>query len=334
MTRLLGSLGIVGVLLTGPFAGHATTGQASEPSNALEPSPDVEVHIQVTGKAIYRDGSGPAEPSGTSPLGIPESPSYQFSAGEIGEQGCSMAMSMSVGSNLTPPDPAPPVWWVVRAQMVSKQLAGATIDFAWQRRLNSPFVAGPALVERTRRLTLVEGRPHILDYVPVESDGTNCDAILIQAEVQFVDPPSVAGAELEYDVWLVETGADRREHTRRVLQTGAQAESLAYRFPDSAFAADGRRTDDGPLTMNVSGTVKGRVRTDGRIDLIFHAAQGIGTARAGRTTWAGNQILIVSPGEVVEIPLPPVTGTVAGFDLGKVFAGQRTALRVVARRAW
>lgn len=317
------------------FAGQVThvAGRQAGAPDVLMPSPDVELRIKVSANVVFRDGRRPAAPSGTFPLEAGESPSYQFSVGEIAPEGCSVGMSMSIAQTLTPPDPLPPVWWVVTTDFVSKHFDGATVDVRWQRRVNTPLLHEPAVEERARRLTLVEGRPHVLDFVPMEMPNGNCDAVILQAEVLFDDPPAVADSRIEHDLWLVHRDASGREQAFRLVETGRQGEVLDYAFDTITFDGNGARTDGGPLRMNVSGTVKGRIRTDGRIDLVLEASQGFGTESAGRTAAAtGKKTLIVSPGEVVEIPFPAAEGTLAGFDLGELFAGHRTALRIVARR--
>jgi hypothetical protein len=337
MTRTLVSTALGAALLsTVVVSGRMMSDQALDPSGPALPAPDVEVRITITGEALYRDGSGPATPSGQAPLGIDVTPSYQFSGTGIMEDGCRFGMSMSMTPDLTPPDPVPPVWWVVTADLVSRQLDGATVDISWQRRLNSPAVTGPAIVERTRRLTLIEGRPHILDYVPVEVDSGNCDALLIQAEVQFVDPPTVADSTLQYEVWLVETEPDGRERSGRIVTSGAQASSIDFAFEAEHFDANGARDGHGPIAMSVGGTLKGRARTDGRIDLVVDAKQWFslengGRPYMGRTSYAGTKRLIVSPGEVVEITVPAPQDPLGDVDLQPVFGGRRTALRIVTR---
>ena len=326
------SLALAAVLLFGGQVAHVRGGQVSTP-DVLLPSPDVELQVKVGARVVYRDGRRPVEPLGIFPLEADESPSYQFSVGEIAPEGCSIGMSMSVAPTLTPPDPAPPIWWVVTAEFVSKQIDGATVDVRWQRRVNSPLLQEPAVEERVRRLTIIEGQPHILDFVAIQTPGSTCDAVLVQAEVLFEDPPAVADSRIEHDLWLVHRDASGREQASRLVQTGRQGEVLDYVFDAITFDGNGARTEGGSLDMNVSGTVRGRARTDGRIDLVVQASQGFGTPSVRRTAAAtGKKTLVVSPGEVVELPFPAAEGTVAGFDLGELFAGHRTALRVVARR--
>ncbi len=63
----------------------------------------------------------------------------------------------------------------------------------------------------------------------------------------------------------------------------------------------------------VAGSVKGRLRPDGSIDVRLDASRRIGAVRSGhpRLGWVrdgGNDDFTVRPGETVEMVLPPASG--------------------------
>jgi hypothetical protein len=89
--------------------------------------------------------------------------------------------------------------------------------------------------------------------------------------------------------------------------------------------------------MNVRGAIRGRVRTDGHIDLTVDGSRGF--MNAASTAWVGGQgrtLLTVKAGETVEVINElPVGGSLSGFgDLRRAFGNNRTAVRITAKRLW
>jgi hypothetical protein len=104
-----------------------------------------------------------------------------------------------------------------------------------------------------------------------------------------------------------------------------QGKGVDYTFTPLRYTRAGVPDSSGDVDIQVNGSVKGRVRPDGRIDVSVDAGrmvmfQGIGSGEQG------NKQATLANGETVEFELPQ------HHWMGDVFAGQRTAIRVTVRR--
>ena len=229
--------------------------------------------------------------------------------------------------------------WHVEARLVELRPGAATIDLRWTRGVNRSDLVPADSFSSEQRVAVREGDSRILDLVRTTRRPTpECDSFGLTYEVQFEGPPSLARAAIAYDLWLVQQDSDGELVTDRYQVTAKQGQEVDYFFRPVAYTADGRRASDAAaILMNVSGTIRGRVRTDGDIDLTVDgsrwftdAAASVGTGSRGRT------MLTVKPGETIEVKTDlPAAGTLGKFgDLNQVFGKHRTAVRVTARRLW
>jgi hypothetical protein len=173
---------------------------------------------------------------------------------------------------------------------------------------------------------LIEGERAVIDLIRPRA-GTNpeCDGVVVKMWLEFRDAPQLANRVLDYDIWLVQREADGREVFDRMAGRGLQGRGVDYLFKHLRYDANGSPDPAGPIDVEVSGAVKGRVRSDGRIDLSLRAARmtverGLGNGESG------NKQATVNDGETLEIEMPPTRGRGAGFER------QRTAIRVTVRK--
>ena len=166
---------------------------------------------------------------------------------------------------------------------------------------------------------------------------SKCDRYVVDVSIEFIDSPELTDAALAYDLWLVHRDTRGRQATDRLRITGSQGESQTYLFtplyhaPNGTLVASERGGDGGVFRTSLYGSIKGRARQDGLVDLTFETGRSIGDSNGG-TSSGGFKQLTVRHGETVEIELPAPTGMVRDFDLADGFAGQSTAIRITATR--
>ena len=229
--------------------------------------------------------------------------------------------------------------WHIEGRLVDLREGEATIDFRWMRRINRGDLTPADSITTEQRLVLREGDPRVLDVVRTNRrPATGCDSFALTYELQLAGPRALANAAIAYDLWLVQRDADGELLTDRYQVTAKQGQQVEYFFRPVPYTADGRRSDGGEaaILMNVSGAIRGRVRTDGNIDLTVDASRGFTNAAA--TAGAGNKgrtMVTVRPGETIEVDtnLPIRTLETLG-DLNQLFGKHRTAVRITARRLW
>jgi hypothetical protein len=246
---------------------------------------------------------------------------------------CSTSMTVRVGNSDLD---SVAVGWIVEGRLVELRQGEATIDLRWKRIVNRSDVLPPGQFEEEQRVVLREGDLGMLDLV--RSTGTApavCKVFGLTYEVRLEGPSSLGDAAIEYDMWLIHTDAHGREVTDRYRTSARQDESADYFFRPIGFAADGGLASHGAVDLRISGTVRGRLRTDGRIDLTVVAKSfAADTEQHGTVGNFGRTLLTVKGGETVEVELPAVSGRLGSVDMGQTFAQQRTAVRITAHRLW
>ena len=143
--------------------------------------------------------------------------------------------------------------------------------------------------------------------------------------LEFQDPPALANQVLDYDIWLVHHEAEGRQVVDRMAGRGLQGKDVDYLFKRLRYDTTGMPDPDGAVDVELRGSVKGRVRPDGRIDLWVGAMRTVSQARLGNGEHGSKQATI-GDGDTLELEMPPIRQRGPGFD------AQRTSIRVKVRR--
>lgn len=217
------------------------------------------------------------------------------------------------------------VGWTVEGRLLSADVDSARIAIRWTRRVMDPSLAGLGDMVREYETRLQEGSRSVIDFLRSPAgEAPGCDGVVVQMWLEFRDPPELARAVLDYDVWLVHRDASGREALERSRGRTLQGEDLPYRFPSVEYAGDGRFSP-GAFRAEFGGRVKGRVRPDGRIDLSVRAARTLYKGALGNGS-GGEKQATINSGETIELELPAIADHGAGFE------AQRTSIRVTVRR--
>jgi hypothetical protein len=247
-------------------------------------------------------------------------------------------ISVQTGFDRTAMDRAGAAWHI-EARLVELRQGEATIDVKWTRQINRSDIVPADSFTSEQRVVLREGDSRILDLIrTVRRPSTGCESFGLTYEVQFEGPRTLSGAAIAYDLWLVQQDADGELVTDRYQVAAKQGQQVDYFFRPVPYTADGQRSEGGApaILMNVSGAIRGRVRSDGNIDLMVDgtrwftdAAATSGVGKKGRT------MITIRPGETIEVGTNLPSGSLANIgDLNQVFGRHRTAVRVTARRLW
>jgi hypothetical protein len=247
--------------------------------------------------------------------------------------------SLQFGFDPTVLDRAPAAW-LIEARLVELRQAEATLDLKWTRRVNRADLSPGGSFTSEQRIDLREGDSRILDLIrAAHPTSTGCESFGLTYEWGLEGARTLSDAAIAYDLWLVQQDADGELVTDRYKVTAKQGQQVDYFFKPLPYTADGRRSDNGTtaILMNVSGAIRGRVRTDGNIDLTVDGSRFFTDAAATAATAShGRTVLTVKPGETVEVLSDlPIPGRLSKFgDLNGIFGKHRTAVRITAKRLW
>ncbi len=204
-------------------------------------------------------------------LGVGERMTW-FLAADSGLTGnlCSGAVSLAAPTEAA-------VRWRVEVEVTKVSAARATVTVTWVRaRLRSGAFADDQ--EGRRTIELEFGAHHVLDYL-ADPASPVCANVLLQLTVDTVPAPQPQAA-LVYDLWLEYTGrlGHRWEHRQITARSGVQT---AFRFEAMAWALEQGAADVAvePVRLDVSGTVLGRLRDDGFVDVALRAERRLSWAR-------------------------------------------------------
>jgi hypothetical protein len=171
-----------------------------------------------------------------------------------------------------------------------------------------------------RRLTLAEGEPHLLDVIQAQnvtsSSACRQATITLEISASIVENAALEGETLTYDLWLTDRDQRGREQTRHLTRDGRQGEQVAYRFRSLRWPiADLAPAMSVPVDLDQSivGSIRGRVRADGTVDVSLTTARDVawlwsGAPGMGSTGDGGEKRFSARLGEAVRIDLPPTGG--------------------------
>jgi hypothetical protein len=222
--------------------------------------------------------------------------------------------------------PGTRVAWRVEGRLISRDATGARVWVRWTRTVVDPTVFDGGNLVREYETHLVEGVTSVLDLVrPLSGRNPSCDGVVVKMWMEFEDAPALANQVLDYDIWFVHTEADGRQVVDRTAGRALQGKDVDYLFKRLRYDATGVPDPDGAVDVEVRGSVKGRVRPDGRIDLSVGAFRTVWQAGLGNGE-NGNKQATIGDGDTLELEMPPTR------QPGPGFAAQRTSIRVTVRR--
>lgn len=150
--------------------------------------------------------------------------------------------------------------WRFDVHMIDVKSSSITFDLSWQRTSR----ASPDEPQRySQRLILRQGDARPIDLLHGAS-GSPCSDVTIFAEADITDDPALAGKMIEWDLWA-STGP---KTTSRQKLRSVQGEAAEFRF--EPLAEPGSEPDEWTLFY---GTVTGRVRLDGSLDVAIDVQQ-------------------------------------------------------------
>jgi hypothetical protein len=277
---------------------------------------------------VYANGRAEANVSGAASLSTTHFRSVAFTGApaETCMMGSDVRFEEQPRSEATPP-----FAWTIAARLVSWNGHEATLETRIERQDTTGAFRG-ADIQTPRRLILREGEHRVVDAVSVT--GRDCEAVQFEVDLRVDEPEPVRNAALSYDIWLVHREADGSDRSARFHTSGLQGREVPYAFAALEHRTDGSavRTGRGDVHTEIAGVIRGRARSDGRLDLTVAASRMVSAAQLG-TGDGGTKRLTVDDGETVALELPPlISGSLPGVDLAQFLAGQSTAVRVTARR--
>lgn len=198
------------------------------------------------------------------------------------------------------------VRWKVELELLEASAGRAAIAINWTRaRWRDGVFSEEAHGRHTVRLDL--GQRQVLDYV-ADPESSDCASVLLQITpeaVPAVDPQ----ATLVFDLWLEYEGrlGHRWEHKQVTARSGVQT---PFKFEDMGWAVggDSAAAGPGPFLLRVSGTVFGRLRADGFVDIALRAERWLWWVDGGRGG-RGELDYRAALGEAAEVLLPEPSGT-------------------------
>lgn len=322
--------------------GAATGSSSGQPAQAtwrapIEARPTITLRVSTTGARAYGKGiPGGMEIARGEYEGFVLTPGFP----EPGSL-CLNSLQMSVGrENLQ----SGLVSWLVETRLLNIVRDEATVDLRWTRRVNQAGLTPSEPFTAEQRLVLRNGSHGVLDLLHATAPASDgCGSLALGYDFRFEGARGLEDAAIGYDIWLVHNDPAGAPRVDRVSASARQDDEATYYFAPMHYRRDGTRAESDPaVRVTVSGTVRGRVRTDGDIDLTIDAGRGYyaldADSSGNASSWNhGRTLLTVKPGETVETVIDPPSPEMSLSGIGTlsdVFGGQRTAIRITARRLW
>lgn len=204
--------------------------------------------------------------------------------------------------------------WTAIAEVVEVTTDNVVLAVTWERVKSGENGQPTKLAgESGAKLTLREGDRTLLDFADRAPSGEpfcmRNFALEVTAEV--AEDPSLTAQEITYDVWLVHEVAGGTKTSRRLEIAGSQGQELPFRFPDETVkVAPGTKADEPEteLRVDVKGSVRGRLRHDGSVDLSVETERllSYGPSEGGgeHVGEGGAKMLHARPEEAIRIELP------------------------------
>lgn len=228
--------------------------------------------------------------------------------------------------------------WTISARLVSTEEDRATVDLRWHRDVRPSSVVPDDSVDATRRIELRVGRRGVMDLVTGDPAQDQCESFAILLGLKMQPFMAADDAAIAYDLWLIQRQIDGQETLERFTATGRQGDNADFFFRTLDYTSGGLRLEDSSnaeLHQYIGGSVTGTLFDTDRIDLTIDVMQNVGYS-GGTVGSGGRKRLTVRNGETVQFDLPSsIGGHISKLgDVGRIFKGQRTAIRLTPRVLW
>jgi len=243
-------------------------------------------------------------------------------------------------------EPAPHEWTIDVTRVASVRPREYAFDIAWRHVLAERVGHPRQIAGDARRISLAEGDSLLLDRVALPLGPDGCDrSVSIDLRAVPQENEVFADRMLVYDVWFVHTQPDGTTIDRHTSVSALHGKTVDFRMPTMRPDQASLMLDDDPLQLVITpkGTLRGRLRDDGQIDLAVEAkveqlmtfASEVEPRGAGSTS-AGSHGYRISPGQTLRLDLSPPRGhwtrttatATQTIDLAEALAGHSDALVV------
>jgi hypothetical protein len=280
--------------------------------NDPQMGPTLEVHIRT----LKHDG-GVGNTANGGDMFVPGRPIHWFVTagrpyqGDLTVCGDGVSDMGTLGDKL----PSAAFVWDIKMQPVKYENASATFALEWARYQADG--GGRPAVEGKTTMTLRQGDSQPIDFVRSAPNAETCrdDAVVVEVGTGYKDARPGTEGTLQYDLWLKQQRANGEASTRRFTAMGVEGSDVHFGFAPVSTPVSQLGAEQPAVAVftSVQGTIKGRTLSDGRITVIVDAARrdGVATGGAGPSGTvgaSGRKVLEVSPGEAIEIELPPPGG--------------------------
>jgi len=243
--------------------------------------------------------------------------------------------------------------WRVSYRMLPSDSGLSNVELTWEHlHAHTPGVLEHVAGD-THAVGLKEGEHHVLDYLGAGEPGVGeCGYrnVYVAVTAKPVEDPALADAMLAYDLWWQHSDLDGSKRNSRFQATGRQGRKLDLSFsalPLSSGEGDARGVELNGFqaSLLISGSIRGRVRPDGSVEVSLDARRDLHTDLAGKqagssSCGAGDKTISLRPGEPVSIVLPKpacrfIDDGQPGFsiDLAKLYADREDSLVLTVTRA-
>jgi hypothetical protein len=222
--------------------------------------------------------------------------------------------------------------WEVQVSVAEADADRAVLDVTWRR-------FGDATDRRHAGVVLREDEDHVLDLVSASLESRSSAAnALVRVTASAADTEVGPVPLLEYELWLVHDAPGRASRVERITATARAGELLPYHFKPlhwSLSRQDLEAWTASSVQMEVGGSLRGRVRGDGTVDVELRTTRMCRWGEGG-AGGAGAKSFAVPAGETVAVQLPAAAGVAVGsgrerVDFAEFFAGQQSTVFLTVR---
>lgn len=269
--------------------------------------------LSVNARMIHADGSPGSSSASPHPMVVGQGvSSYVFASESL----CGVGAARDGKLDEVLKEQTRGYLWKVTRTGVSHVNGLLTFDLEWTRYDDgSPISSASA----KQRLTLNEGTSYPIDMLRAATPG-NCKAgaVILEVTASAIEVPAFADTVLQYDLWVMHQNATGQKQTRHFVVSAKQGAAGAFEFAPFRFGIPKLTVDqyDLDLVTRVIGSIRGRLRDNGQVDIDLETRRLDRLERRGEPTTSqprasGRKSLSLQLGETIEIELPNGSGFAA-----------------------